>query len=86
MSNATIPPVPDIPRTEAKKNELLNDWNNAIRGLKIAEKIYFWATTHGGSAPPEAWEELRNALGLPEPPPKPLIVRATVVPKLGKRR
>ena len=52
--------------------------------IRIAEKLWHWAMDHGGTAPPQAWEELRNVLGIPKSE-KNLIIPAINLPKVRKR-
>jgi len=94
MSESTIPNnvlnLAEAPLPEFSDKQKLEELEKLLPRLalvaRIAEKMYRWAARTNKSIPPDGWEELRVALGLPPPEQPKLIVAATAIPVVDKRR
>jgi hypothetical protein len=68
-------------------NEGLSVAQAGARLARIGEKLYLWAMKHGGSAPPAAWDEFRESLGISPVTAEAgsLIVKAGAIPGWVKK-
>lgn len=60
-------------------------FQQAARVANTAERIYRFVKSEKTLPPAAAWEELRQALGLPEEAPESVIVRASHIPGVPKK-